>query len=553
MGRESPDEEQTHEEVRERDLVEAYLGEHALEQSLNDVINQVVADRPEDPFLVLSRLLYAKATSQKGIFYVQVQEILDARGQPTVLVQLHTGKGVFDATVSGCTGGLPDKLPVIEDQPMLPLTKQRHGGKGYRKRADKAQNALNDKLAGMEPTEQSVIDSILLALEPEVGRNICVATSVAVCKAGAKYAELPLHEYIAKLLEMPTENMCIPMPMFSIINGGKLASNKMFIQEVTIAPSSALTFADALQIGAEFTNLVKEQLDTRGLGFSNSGAFGGFTPQVQVLSEVFLFLRGAYDEIRSRYDGAAHGMTKGSVSPLRIEFGLDVSADEFLAPVVAAAPTPEGGDEADTRTTFSYNTDKWVQGSSGVAKSSEEMLDMIRGNVRELEITSVVDPFARGDVKTHTALYIAEHDQDTLGTVDTDGSEGGGRKVVGGDPNCKLQIVSRKLHELHGLENVLQERACNTIALQLEQHPSLTRALEAVLDARRLGVAIILSAQSGGITDGNFLASFAVGAGIGQVKFGGLASAECVERYNQLLLIADDELAPGFVNASYRR
>ncbi|POM59831.1 Enolase-like protein, partial [Phytophthora palmivora] len=76
--REDKDEDEEEEQVRERDLVEAYVAEHALESSLNDVINQVVASRPEDPFVMLSSLLYARATAKRGIFFVQVSDVLDA-------------------------------------------------------------------------------------------------------------------------------------------------------------------------------------------------------------------------------------------------------------------------------------------------------------------------------------------------------------------------------------------------------------------------------------------------------------------------------------------
>lgn len=563
------------EEVRERDLVEAYLNEHALEPSLNDVINQVVADRPEDPFLVLSTLLYTKATTKRGIFHVDVREVLDGTGFPTVLVRLHTGKGVFDASCSSEAKGLPDKPDPQEDpsDPVVPLTKQRFNGRGYRKRAERAALTLAEKLVNLEPTDQHAIDSILVVLEPEIGRNICHAVSVAVCKAGARYAELSLIEYIAKLHDMPVESLCLPMPLISVANAGRYASNKLFVQEIFISPTSAASFADAYQIGAEFTQALRDQLEARGIGFTNVGAFGGFAPQLQTLAEMFQILRTALDETRSKLEfGSA--IACASASPLRIEFGVDFAASEFVLPLPTPASSvsndlamksgstrslqPVGGAQEDeeTRTTLSYNTDKWVPGSTGTLKTSDEMLDIIRSAIKELEISSVVDPFDKEDIRTFAALQSGEHDdQDGSGdsaALPPDPGAPVARKNLGGDPNCRVQVVGKTLFTYQGLENLHEERACNTILLHLHQFSTISRALEAITDARRLGLAVILGAVAGQ-TDAGFLAAFAVGTGMGQVKFGGLAGADCIARYNELLVLSEDPFAPGFVTDAYRR
>lgn len=568
------------EEVRERDLVEAYLNEHALEPSLNAAINQVVADRPEDPFLVLSTLLYAKATAKRGIFHVDVREVLDATGLPTVLVRLHTGKGVFDASCSSEAKGLPDKPDSLDDpsKPAVPLSKQRFNGRGYRKRAKRAAQLLAEKLLNLEPTDQQTIDSILVVLEPEVGRNICHAVSVVACKAGARYAELPLTEYIAKLHDMPVESLCVPMPLFSVVNAGRYASNKLFVQEIFISPTSAKSFEDAYQIGAEFTQALRDQLETRGVGFTNVGAFGGFAPQLQTLAEMFQILRTALDETRGRLEfGSA--IATASASPLRIEFGVDFAASEFVLPPPTTASgsddllTKSGstrslqltggakdGDE-EARTPFSYNTDKWVPGSTGALKTSDEMLDIIRSAIKELDIASVVDPFDKEDIRTFAALQSGEHDDqdgssESSAALATDPGAPASRISLGGDPNCRVQLVGKTLFTYQGLENLHEERACNTILLHLHQFPTISRALETITDARRLGLAVILGAvagQSSSSSDAAFMAAFAVGTGVGQVKFGGLAGADCIARYNELLLLSEDPFAPGFVAEAYRR
>lgn len=540
------------EETRERDLVESYVHEHALETALNECVNQIVADRPEDPFLVLSTLLYARATAQRGIFYVQVREVLDALGQPTVLVRLHTGKGVFEGCCSSEARGLPDR-PVPSDYDPLPLNKQRLNGRGYLQRADAAELVLQDKLLNLEPNDQQAIDSVLLLLEPEIGRNICLAASLAACRAGAKYADKPLTEYLASLQEQPVDAAgCMPMPVFSVINGARYASSKLFVQEILLLPVGATSFADAHQVGAEFMMSLRAQLDARGVGFCNTGSFGGFAPQLQTIAEVFQLLRAALDETQGKLE--AQGMTPVP----KIEFGIDFAASEFALPLSAEAEPNAGENTGAARAQgCNYNTDKWLPGSSGAIKSSEEMLDIIRSCIKELDLTTVVDPFDKNDLKTFVALMAAEHDPDSFASPsEDDGIDANSLRALGGDPNCRVQIVGKELWETQGIDILAEERACNTVLMHLHQFSTVTQALAAVAEAKRLGLAIILGAVAGqcGSQDAELLAAFAVAMGIGQVKFGGLLGAECNDRYNQLLLLSDgDAFAPEYVGENYRR
>ncbi|KAL4108850.1 hypothetical protein PRIC1_000559 [Phytophthora ramorum] len=577
--RDEQDEEEEEEQVRERDLVEAYVAEHALESSLNDVINQVVASRPEDPFLMLSSLLYARATAKRGIFYVQVCEVLDASGEPTVLVRLHTGKGVFEGCCSAEATGITDRECSARSRELqedgagvsnaftdVPPSKQRYGGRGYSKITATAQEVLMVKLENVEPTDQGVLDAILQELETTLGRNVCLATSLAICRAGAKYAEMPLREYVAKLQELPPENQCVPMPIFSVVNGGMYASNKLFAQEVLMTPTSAANFADALQIAVEFTTALHAQLETRGVGFTNRGAFGGYAPQLQTLAEVFQVLRAALDDVRARLeDPDGHVISPASASPLQVDFGVDFAASEF---VVRPAKTDSDGtgqneDDNDTSLSFTYNTDRWVPGSTGALKNSDELFDILRSSVKELEITTVVDPFDAGDVKMFAALHSTENDSDSSALADpadTGTAEGGDQVAkegagLGGDPNCRVQIVGREVVERHGLAALNEERACNTVLLVPHQFPTVSRLLQAVTDAQHLGLAIILGVSGGHPgTDAEVLTAVAMGAGIGQVKFGGVLGAECQDRYRKLLLESQEPGAPPFVGGrAYRR
>ncbi|RLN60526.1 hypothetical protein BBJ28_00008701, partial [Nothophytophthora sp. Chile5] len=416
-----------------------------------------------------------------------------------------------------------------------------------------------------EPTDQSALDATLQTLEATLGRNVCLAASLALCQAGAKYAELPLRDYVAQLQQLPPERQCVPMPLFSVLNGGRYASNKLFAQEVLLTPTSAASFADALQIAVEFSASLRSQLDARGVGFTNRGLFGGFAPQLQSLAETFQVLRAAMDDTRGRLEDAESDAlsSSASASPLRVDFGVDFAASEFVV-------RSEEHESDDNDSHCTYNTDRWTPGSTGVLKSSDELLDILCSSVKELELTTVVDPFDARDVTSFAALLSAEHDHDggvsASGDVgDADGmpqdeastavaaKEGAG---LGGDPNCRVQIVGRAVVERLGLAALLEERACNTVLLLAHQFPTVSKLLQAIADAQHLGLAVILGASAGqhGAEDAALLAALAMGAGVGQVKFGGVLSAECLDRYRHLLLASEEPGAPTFVGArAFRR
>ncbi|CEG48946.1 cytosolic enolase 3-like [Plasmopara halstedii] len=519
------------EKHQERDLVEAYVAEHALESTLNDVINQMIITRPKDPILMLSSLLYERATSKRGITFVQVNEVMDAVGKPSILVRLHTGKGVFKGCCSAEAGGITDceYHTDIQDDSDISISKMRYNGRGYVKIAASAQKTLTEKLMGKEPTDQNALDKILQDLETTLGRNVCLATSLALCRAGAKYADLSLCDFVSRLQELLPENQCLPMPIFSVVNGG------------------------ALQIAFEFHEALKAHFDIHGVGFTNHGAFGGLTPQFQSLHDLFVMIHAAVDDVRIRFkDLNEHTISSLSVSPLRIDFGVDFAASEFAASATTQNPA--------SSESFTYNTDRWVPGSSGNFKSSEELLDIIRDNIKEFQLAMVVDPFDAGDVKSFTTLHSTLNDAErtTVASenIGIDGVVDGVNEVagLGGDARCCLQIVGRAVVERHGLTATSDERACNTVLFVPHQFPTVSQLLQAITTAHNLGLVVILGASAGQFGDADVLVALAIGAGIGQVKFGGVLGAESQDRYQKLLIESLEPEAPPYVGAAaYRR
>lgn len=541
-------------EEQERDLVEAYVAKHALEATLNDVMNRMMVTRPEDPCLMLSSLLYERATAKRGILFVQVEQVMDALGEPTVFVRLHTGKGVFEGCCAAEAGGITDhdyakQSPNVDELGAdVSISRRRYNGKGFVKIAASAQTLLTEKLVNQDPTDQKPLDIMLQDLETRLGRNVCLATSLALCQAGAKYLELPLRDYVSKLQGLLPANQRIPMPLFSIVNGGRYASTHLRIQEVMLMPTSATSFADALEIAVEFQSAFKARLDTLGVGFTNCGAFGGLTPQFQSLKDLFPVLRAAQDDLQVRLKDT----TEHVLSPLRIDFGVDFAASEYAAPVRAESP-----DSSESPRSFTYNTDWWVPGSNPALKSSGELVDILHDSIKELELTTIVDPFDAGDIKSFATLHSTEndnvvavegvvHDEAGDGVKDVDG--------LGGDVDCRVQIVGRAVVERHELTAVSEAHACNTVLLVPHQFPTVSQLLQAISNAHNLGLVVILEAAAGQFGDAEVLVALAIGTGLGQVKFGGVLGAAAQDRYRKLVLESQEPGAPPFVGANaFRR
>ncbi|ETV68427.1 hypothetical protein H257_15590 [Aphanomyces astaci] len=493
------------EEAAEKELIEEYLSLHGIENALNVFLNQVVRDRPADPYLVLGGLLQHRATSSKGIFAVSAREIFDANGLPTLLAIVHTSKGRFEGSTSSHTAAIYDTDDAT-----------RCRGKGVRSRD--LTLYVQHLLEGVDPCEQTSCDEKIASMEDKLGRQACLALSIAICKAGAAHKDVPLFEHIASLADVPIENACVPVPIFSVVQGGVHASNKLFLQEITVMPIGCASFQDALRWGAELHLALRHLLDAKGVGHANRGALGGFAPLVNSTEEAIVLVKDAIAKLKDAEPG--------------IEFGLGVHV------AAHAFATVSDGEAV-------YNLDKWVVGSKGLNKAGDEVVDLLREWCRVHQVMTIVDPVDIVDIKVASALNRSENEV----LPDAATPPGG----VGGDPSVKVQVVGHAFLQHTKLETLHEERACNTILLHVSQFGTVTAAMQAVVQARVLGLSIIVGCDAGTLDD-VFPVDFAVGIGCGQVKMGGLLSAEGVSRYNRFAgIAADDPRAPPYTGATFRR
>ena len=226
-----------------------------------------------------------------AIVDIHAREILDSRGNPTVEVDVLLESGAFGraAVPSGASTGIHEAVELRDDD------KTRFGGKGVLKAVENVNTVIADAVIGMEAEDQNAIDETMIALDGtenkgKLGANAILGVSLAVAKAAAEEAGLPLYRYIGG-----TFAHVLPVPMMNILNGGKHADNPIDIQEFMIAPIGAKTVAEAVRMGAEVFHALKKELKAAGCN-TNVGDEGGFAPELKTAEEALTFIVKAIEK-----------------------------------------------------------------------------------------------------------------------------------------------------------------------------------------------------------------------------------------------------------------
>jgi enolase len=240
------------------------------------------------------------------------REILDSRGNPTVEVDVTLETGAFGraAVPSGASTGAHEASELRDGD------KSRYGGKGVRKAVEAVNGDLLAAIGGLDANDQAKIDRAMIELDgtpnkKRLGANAILGVSLAVAKAAAVDAGLPLYRYIGGAAAH-----LLPVPMMNIVNGGAHADNPIDIQEFMVMPVSAPTCADAIRMGAEIFQSLKKQLKDAGHN-TNVGDEGGFAPNLASADAALAFIMKAIE---------AAGYKPGS----DVVLALDSASTEFF-------------------------------------------------------------------------------------------------------------------------------------------------------------------------------------------------------------------------------
>ena len=239
------------------------------------------------------------------------REILDSRGNPTVECDVLLESGVMGraAVPSGASTGSREAIELRDGD------RGRYLGRGVLRAVENINTEISEAVMGLEANEQAFLDRTLIELDGtenkgRLGANALLAVSMAVAKAAAEEAGLPLYRYFGG-----SGPMSMPVPMMNVINGGAHANNSLDLQEFMIVPVGAASFSDAVRYGAEVFHALKKLIDENGMSTA-VGDEGGFAPSVASHEAAIQLILKAID---------AAGYTAGS----QIAIALDCAASEF--------------------------------------------------------------------------------------------------------------------------------------------------------------------------------------------------------------------------------
>ncbi|MBS1927828.1 MAG: phosphopyruvate hydratase [Ferruginibacter sp.] len=366
------------------------------------------------------------------------RQILDSRGNPTIEVDVLTeNERLGRASVpSGASTGIHEAVELRDNN------KKYYGGKSVLKAVKNVNTILADNLLGWDVADQTGIDQMMIQLDGtenkgKLGANAILAVSLAVAKAAALEANLPLYRYVGG-----TNAKILPVPMMNILNGGAHADNKIDFQEFMVMPVGASSFSEGLQWGVEIFHALKTVLKKKGYS-TNVGDEGGFAPNIQSNEE-------AIETVLTAIQAA--GFKAGS----QIAIAMDAANSEL----------------------WNAKEKKYIfHKSSNKKLSSNQMVKFWESWVKQYPIVSIEDGMAEDDWAGWKELT------DTLGS------------------KCQLVGDDLFVTNVKRLEKGINTHTANALLVKVNQIGTLTETINAVSMAQCNGYNTIMSHRSGETED----------------------------------------------------
>ncbi|ORY90377.1 enolase [Syncephalastrum racemosum] len=421
---------------------------------------------------------------------VHARQIFDSRGNPTVEVEVTTGKGVFRAAVpSGASTGIYEAVELRDG------VKKDYVGKGVLKAVENVNQVIGPKLieSGLSVLDQKAVDDFLIKLDGtpnkgKLGANAILGVSLAVAKAAAGEKGVPLYVHLADLAGSK-KPFVLPVPAFNVINGGSHAGNKLAMQEFMILPTGASSFTEAMKMGSEVYHTLKSVIKAKyGQDATNVGDEGGFAPNIQDNEEGLQLLVEAIE--KAGYTG-------------KIKIGMDSAASEFYK---------DGKYDLDFK---NPNSDP------ASYLTGQQLAELYKSFSEKYPIVSIEDAFDQDDWENWAHLEATSDYQ-----------------LVGDD----LLVTNPER-----IKTGIEKKACNALLLKVNQIGTLTESIQAAKDSQAAGWGVMVSHRSGE-TEDTTIADLVVGLRTGQIKTGAPCRSERLAKYNQLLRI-EEELGANAVYA----
>ncbi len=408
------------------------------------------------------------------IVAIRAREVLDSRGNPTVEAEVSTDASVGKASVpSGASKGSLEALELRDGD------LGRFHGRGVKKAVRNVNRTIGPRLRGFEVSDQTGVDGAIIRLDgtknkSRLGANAILAVSMAVARAAASARGVSLFRQLR-----PSRSYTLPVPMMNVINGGEHAGNDLAVQEFLIEPVAADSCTEAIRMGVEVYQSLKEVLTSRyGRGAINVGDEGGFAPPLRRT-------RDALGAIRQSIKSAGY-------SENEVRMGIDAASSTFYDEKAGA-----------------YRID----GRKIDAARLEQFYDSL---VDEFHLLTIEDPFEERSFEAFASITR---------------KLGKSTKIIGDD----IYVTNVPL-----IRKGIRMMATNAVLIKLNQIGTVTETERAIEECDRARWDAVVSHRSGETGD-PFIAHLATAYGVSFIKTGAPARGERVAKYNELLRI-DEEL-----------
>jgi len=408
------------------------------------------------------------------IVAIRGRQILDSRGNPTVEAEVMTKESAGKASVpSGASKG---KLEALE---LRDGDKRRFHGKGVTKAVSNVNLVIAPRLRGFDCFDQGRVDRAMIRLDgtpnkSRLGANAILAVSMAVAWAAANARLVSLFRSLKA-----SPSYTLPVPMMNVINGGEHAGNNLAIQEFLIEPVAAGSCTEAIRMGVEVYQSLKQVLVERyGRGAINVGDEGGFAPPLRKT-------RDALDAIRKSIGDAGY-------SEKDVRMGIDAASSTF------------------------YDGKTGLYALDGKKLDRSRLEDFYSSLKDEYDLLTIEDPFEEGSFDSFASIT----------------RRIGKKAIIIGDD---LYVTNASL-----IRRGIREKATNAVLIKLNQIGTVTETQRAIEECLNAKWEVIVSHRSGETGD-PFIAHLATAYGASFIKTGAPARGERVAKYNELLRI-DEEL-----------
>ncbi|MAG28985.1 phosphopyruvate hydratase [bacterium] len=415
--------------------------------------------------------------NQFEITHIESGEILDSRGDPTVMATVGLASGAKSAAAvpSGASVGAFEAHELRDENP------DRYNGKGVIKACSNINVRIAKELIGEDAQDQERIDRIMVRLDgtdnkSKLGANAILAVSLAVSRAVSVARSIPLHASLQKTFNLKkSETQTIPI--MNLVNGGMHGDTNLAIQEFQIIPIKGESISKRIETASELFHSLADELKKNKLD-SDVGNEGGYSPDVESLEDIFHMLGSIVIDA---------GLTPGE----DILFGIDAAANSF------------------------YDKSKKTYTLSPPSRdlSASELREQYEKWIHKFHISSIEDPFYEEAWDDWKSFSSSKSINNTL--------------VIGDD-----LIATNK----NRLKKAIKEKSINAVLVKPNQIGTLSETIEVIKLAQKHNLAVVISHRSGETND-TFISDLAVGVGAEYLKAGAPSRGERVAKYNRLMEI----------------